>query len=82
MFFFGHRLKLFHQHIKDNYSNKILNNLILKHPFDLRPNKNNHRRTSTEFYKQHPAIKFAIQNELHNSITFLDLSVHPKETIF
>jgi hypothetical protein len=32
--------------------------------------------TLTKFNKQQSTIKFTIEKELHNSINFLDLSIH------
>jgi hypothetical protein len=34
------------------------------------------------FNKQQPTIKFIVEKELHNSISFLDLSIHLKEKEF
>jgi hypothetical protein len=43
-------------------------------------NKTNIHETLTEFNKQATSIKFTIEEEQHNSINFLDLTIHRRRT--
>jgi hypothetical protein len=42
-------------------------------------NKTNIEHTLIEFNKLQPSIKFTIEKELHESISFLDLTKHRKD---
>jgi hypothetical protein len=45
-------------------------------------NKTNIEQTLNEFKKLQPTIKFIIEKELHESISFLDLTIHREEGKF